>query len=321
MSQPESLGSSQSSKPWQVCEGCRSRKVRCDPGEEGCQNCLGAGVVCTRRPAFRFQDVTKKKSLQFAPHQIWTLPTVGLRYHDETPGLEEFYRGNVSSAHEKPSPLPSESGDQSGLVSSADGHTRSLGSARYDANVHWAAHEVRPDGLPAALRRDNTRLLPSSDAGSMTFADQISPPEWPLKQSPWTEISLTSETSPPSNSASVPSLSEAEAVLLRHYMENMASWADGPDLHRSFEVEASRIALTDPILRYAICAFASRHIHRHYDDRDAVALEYQDACLRLLIPAISDQQPISEGILAAVAILRQNEELDGKRGPHPSGTG
>lgn len=110
----------------------------------------------------------------------------------------------------------------------------------------------------------------------------------------------------------MPSLSEAEAVLLRHYMENMASWADGPDPHRSFEVEASRIALTDPVLRYAICAFASRHIHRHYNDRDAAALEYQDACLRLLIPAISDQQPISEGILVTVAILRQNEELDGE---------
>jgi hypothetical protein len=91
----------------------------------------------------------------------------------------------------------------------------------------------------------------------------------------------------------------------------MALWADGTDTGRSFELEASRRAITNPMLLYAICAFSSRHINRHRLDQDPVALEYQSMCLQLLIPAISGPDPVDDSARAAVAILRQNEEMDG----------
>lgn len=115
-------------------------------------------------------------------------------------------------------------------------------------------------------------------------------------------------------------LSETDALLLRNYTENMALWADGTDPGRTFELEASRRALAEPVLLYAICAFSSRHANRHRTDQDHLALEYQSMCLQLLIPAISGPELVDESVLAAVAILRQNEEMDGKlsfeRKPH-----
>jgi hypothetical protein len=92
----------------------------------------------------------------------------------------------------------------------------------------------------------------------------------------------------------------------------MALWADDTDPGRTFELEASRRALSEPVLLYAICAFSSRHMNRQQPEQDHVALEYQSLCLQLLIPAISGPQPADESVLAAVAILRQNEEMDGK---------
>ncbi|KAF2160099.1 hypothetical protein M409DRAFT_70637 [Zasmidium cellare ATCC 36951] len=97
---------------------------------------------------------------------------------------------------------------------------------------------------------------------------------------------------------------------MRNFIENVALWADGPDPNRSFELEASRIAMREPVLKHAICAFSSRHLNRHDVNNVAEALEHQSRCLELLIPAVSGQRPVSDGVLAAVAILRQNEEMD-----------
>ncbi|KAK6403354.1 hypothetical protein LTR81_021672 [Elasticomyces elasticus] len=101
-----------------------------------------------------------------------------------------------------------------------------------------------------------------------------------------------------------------EALLIRNYVEHMAQWADGPDVSRHFELEVPRRALRDPLLKHAVCTFSSRHINRQSSTQQAEALEHQDACLRLLIPAMSGSEPITENVLAAVAILRQNEEMD-----------
>ena len=129
--------------------------------------------------------------------------------------------------------------------------------------------------------------------------------------SPWAQ-SVDSDHAAASRLELTRPLSEMEAMLLRNYTENMALWADDTDPGRTFELEASRRALSEPVLLYAICAFSSRHMNRQQPDQDHVALEYQSLCLQLLIPAISGPQPVDESVLAAVAILRQNEEMDGK---------
>ncbi|CAG8278055.1 unnamed protein product [Penicillium salamii] len=108
-------------------------------------------------------------------------------------------------------------------------------------------------------------------------------------------------------------LSEREAILMRNFVENMALWADITDPRRHFETEVSVRAFKEPVLRYAIFAFSSRHLNRQ-DNSDATeALQHHNCCVQLLIPALSGPRDnITEDILAAVAILRQHEEMDGE---------
>jgi hypothetical protein len=66
-------------------------------------------------------------------------------------------------------------------------------------------------------------------------------------------------------------------------------------------------------LRYAIFAFSSCHLDRRDSSDVTEALQYYNCCLELLIPVLSGaREHITEDILAAVAILRQHEEMDGQ---------
>ncbi|CAM1501250.1 Fc.00g104120.m01.CDS01 [Cosmosporella sp. VM-42] len=102
----------------------------------------------------------------------------------------------------------------------------------------------------------------------------------------------------------------------------MASWADITDLGRHFEIEVPRRALGFPVLRYAVLAFSSRHLNRHMIATNTEALEYYNKCLGLLIESVSEQGgQVSEEVLAAIAILRQYEEMDADdRELHLAGT-
>lgn len=112
------------------------------------------------------------------------------------------------------------------------------------------------------------------------------------------------------------SLSSTEALLLRNFTDRMALWTDVADPFRTFETSISRLTLTDPIIRSAICAFSARHFYRcqEGEDGDREALHYQNRCLNLLIPSMSGNRRITASVLTAVALLRQNEEMDGQSG-------
>jgi hypothetical protein len=111
-------------------------------------------------------------------------------------------------------------------------------------------------------------------------------------------------------------LSANEARLLRNFTDRMALWTDVADPYHNFQTTVSRLALTDPIIRSAICAFSARHLYRcqESEDDDAEALYHQNQCLNLLIPSMSGSHRITASVLVAVALLRQNEEMDGKSG-------
>jgi hypothetical protein len=88
--------------------------------------------------------------------------------------------------------------------------------------------------------------------------------------------------------------------------------ADITDPYRHFESEVPARALKEPVLRFAIFAFSSRHLNRQNDSNTAEALQYHNECVQLLIPALSEPEHITEDFLTAVAILRQHEEMDGR---------
>ncbi|KAI6879756.1 hypothetical protein KC360_g7726 [Hortaea werneckii] len=141
-----------------------------------------------------------------------------------------------------------------------------------------------------------------------------------------TEAVINFQTAPVSNQTSpedtliyvtndfeaIAPFTEQEAHLIRNYAENMALWTDATDPLRSFELEVPRRALTEPLLKHAICAFSARHYYRSQSGTsgEAEALDHQNKCLELLIPAMSGSQANSVSTLTAVAVLRQNEEMD-----------
>ena len=123
-------------------------------------------------------------------------------------------------------------------------------------------------------------------------------------------IGHSPESQPP---RPVMAFTKREATLMRNYTENMALWADATDLKRHFELEVPRRALYFPVLRYAVFAFSSRHLSRDLPDTSTEALEYYDKCLSLLIEAVAESsEPVDEVTLAAIAILRQYEEMEGE---------
>jgi hypothetical protein len=277
-------------KPLPVCEYCRDRKIKCEFYQDPCRECRIVGLECVRTSAIRFKyhlGSGSSEGQKFPSHQVWTLPKTALRYHDETPELIDMYDGSDTAL------------GSSGMVG---GEPRSNTSAK---NIPTAneQHEVATNRNPMHLSEvlmDNFRSPQDSTAPGASSQNYDSP--WAQS----VDSQLVRNTEP------VIALSANEALLLRNYTENMALWADDTDPGRSFELEASRRAITNPVLLYAICAFSSRHVNRHRLDQDHMALEYQSMCLQLLIPAISGPDPVDDSARAAVAILRQNEEMDGK---------
>lgn len=133
----------------------------------------------------------------------------------------------------------------------------------------------------------------------------------PASQGSSMSHSTTHQGLSPSSAPPVVPFTSQEAVLMRNFIENMASWADATDMRRHFEIEVPRRALCFPVLRYAVCAFSSRHLNRSMPDTTTESLEYYDKCLELLIEAVSGQDgQVEEEVLAAIAILRQYEEMD-----------
>lgn len=103
----------------------------------------------------------------------------------------------------------------------------------------------------------------------------------------------------------------SEAVLLRHFVQNLAIWLDLCDPMQHFQVEVPRRAGICPILLNAIFALSARHLS-HIGNYDSFASNrYHDECLKYLIPMLNNTATISdETLFAATIILRVLEEID-----------
>lgn len=268
--------------PVQVCKTCKVRHRKCDSQQDGCQQCKDAGIACVRPPSLKFRYHPMQKALSRASPGLWrpcTIPRAPAEFYDETPELQAMYRGN----EETPDPQP-ERRRASTHNTLADNVWKDNGDNLTDGYVVTRCPE---DTMPLDYSMDDTSPF------SEPYVDQMSPHDAQLDSCPLTPI---------------------EALLLRNFTDHMAQWTDIADPFRTFENVVSRLAMTDLVVRTAICAFSARHFYRCQDDEDgdAKALDYQNRCLQLLIPSMSGGQKITESILTAVALLRQNEEMDGE---------
>ncbi|KAJ5569465.1 uncharacterized protein N7459_008895, partial [Penicillium hispanicum] len=269
-----------------------------DLQSKACKHCRNVGVQCDRNPV-RFRDglsLPKEPEVAFPDQGIWPrlhdkgiLIVRGIHFHDETPEIVGLYLEPL----EEPS---------------------------------------------CPIRSDSTAFLAVEGQNGTHHSDQGHPKQSPLPTNPTVEdlslLSLSVHSSKSSgrrcHSHPYQPFTEREAILIRNFVENMALWvretlqqrmlaqlmieakADITDPQRHFESEVPIRAFSEPVLRYAILAFSARHLNRQ-DTGDATeALQYHNRCVQILIPALSEpEKHITEDVLAAVAILRQHEEMDG----------
>ncbi|GFF24094.1 hypothetical protein IFM58399_00533 [Aspergillus lentulus] len=279
---------------------CRARHLRCDTKTPACDNCRTAGEDCERFLNIRFRnglDFVKDQDVTFPEKGPWPSLTGPIRFYDETPETESLYITSNSSPSSQ---------------------------VRHDTGYSDGSH----CGLPGSDVREQRpyQTLPEKDTPvTQQIFTPASRPTYaasnigsPVAHLGYPDAECTTELRRDSTSLTDfarsqthTSLSAREAVLFRNFVDNMALWTDITDPQRHFEIVAPARALHEPVLRAAILAFSSRHINRQRPDGDTESLKYHNQCLELLIPALScNDNEITEELLAAIAILRQNEEMD-----------
>ncbi|GFF43892.1 hypothetical protein IFM51744_05631 [Aspergillus udagawae] len=275
-----------------------ARHLRCDTKTPACDNCRYAGEACERFLNIRFRnglDFVKDQDVTFLEKAAWPSLTGPIRFYDETREIESLY------VESNPSP-PSQ-------ASQGIGYLNGTHCSPAVSDAHCRGFQIFLDEEASVTQQSST------PANRLTYALNI---ESPITHHGSPEAECTTELR--RNSASLSgfassqrhsSLSAREAVLFRNFVDNMAMWTDITDPQRHFEMVAPSRALHEPVLRAAILAFSSRHINRQRPDGDTESLKYHNQCLELLIPTLScNDNEITEELLAAIAILRQNEEMD-----------
>ncbi|KAI2933774.1 transcriptional regulator family: Fungal Specific TF [Aspergillus niger] len=267
------------------CQRCRS-----DTNSPACSHCRRAGVDCERGINVRFRnglEILGNDDTLFPEKHLWPYLMGPLRFVDETVIIKRLYEV-VESEHDG-------STEQSRGVN--DAPVTPIGTGQYQALEQYTP-PLTGDNHPLQTLYHNGR---SSELGLlMGNAFQHS------DRNPGREVQTDSLVQEPRFS-----FNEREATLMRNYVENMALWADITDPHRHFEIEVPVRAMQDPVLRYAIFAFSSRHVERQRKGNEAEALQYHNHCLQLLIPTLSGTGgDLTDVVLATVAILRQHEEME-----------
>ncbi|KAI6867851.1 hypothetical protein KC323_g3309 [Hortaea werneckii] len=335
------VGAQKASKPHAtpVCLPCKTRHRKCEWTEGGgdgggggggggidgddneaekerpCSHCASLGIECVPQPSlkFRYHPLQKILSDGGSFTDVWQRtsrsPRASLCFHDETPELlATYHQGEQPLTTEARQPPPSLPQDSPALAQSVgeDGGA----SVTLDNLI---ANQTIAEQQPSVIRADITQSFTvdyDHDDDDDDDDDNI--------DSTAGNNDDDDDDDDHHDDDGLDGLSVTEALLLRNFTDNMALWTDVADPFRTFETVVSHLALTDLVIRHAICAFSARHYYRcggggaANDDGDgnSKALAYQNRCLNFLIPSMSDSSKMSPSVLTAVALLRQNEEMD-----------
>ncbi|KAL6918694.1 hypothetical protein FSST1_002720 [Fusarium sambucinum] len=266
------------------CTACRVRHVRCNKEGLSCQACVEAGINCERALQVRFRTgLDQSAGYSFSSNQVWVRPRKSLEYVDETDQVSQNYKDQDQDLLLNDDlPLSPDLTDRDQQMSAlAHISPASNTSQNLSTSSQTSHHDLI--GFPRNLQTSQD-LHSNSELGSSPGSTCYRP-----------AIPFTTR----------------EAVLIKNFTENMALWADATDINRHFELEVPRRSLYFPVLRYAVFAFSSRHLNRDQPDTSTEALEYYNSCLNVLIEAVDKLNGrIDEETLAAIAILRQYEEME-----------
>ncbi|KAF4247765.1 hypothetical protein CNMCM8980_006988 [Aspergillus fumigatiaffinis] len=254
-----------------------------------------AGEKCERFLNVRFRDgldFVKDQDVTFPEKGPWPSLTGPITFYDETREIESLYvESNLSPSSQE------SSNDSNCILPGSDVHREPRSHIFSEGDAPLTQQRSTPPNRPTCGLNIGSPITETRSPDAECTAE--------LRRN---SASLSGFAS---SQTHYTSLSAREAVLFRNFVDNMASWTDITDPQRHFEMVAPARALHEPVLRAAILAFSSRHINRQRPDGDTESLKYHNQCLELLIPTLScNDNEITEELLAAIAILRQNEEMD-----------
>ncbi|KAL5121490.1 hypothetical protein ACEQ8H_000562 [Pleosporales sp. CAS-2024a] len=133
----------------------------------------------------------------------------------------------------------------------------------------------------------------------------------PLGHLHQTESSTFVFQQPPGQPILWPLEHEQEAMLLQHYIENVALFFDMVDNECHFGVHVVQRAKKNSTLMNAILALSARQLSRTTNFDPYIADAYYQRCFDTLIPALNENVAIKEeSLLAATIILRLLEEMN-----------
>ncbi|KAL6153892.1 hypothetical protein ACJQWK_01782 [Exserohilum turcicum] len=280
-----------------VCSNrCRSRHYRCDGKQPQCSRCEHAKKECVYESGRRFRRSSISDS--FSAQQPWVAYPPRIQFLDESPEIRSHYVQDGYSPFSSPSiryhspPPASASGHSNALTPNSTIFTPTEGLTvlsllNSESPVHQQASvpPVTHDQLSSTSAYEH-----HDDANANnTFVYQQPAGEpilWPLEH-------------------------EQEAMLLQHYIENVALFFDMVDTRDHFGVHIVQMAKQNSTLMNAILALSARQLSRIADFDPYVADAYYQKCFDTLIPALNDNSTIKEEpLLAATIILRLLEEMN-----------
>ncbi|KAH7117723.1 hypothetical protein B0J11DRAFT_90108 [Dendryphion nanum] len=276
------------------CNRCRSRHYR-DGKQPKCSRCAQAAKDCIYDTGRRF----RRSSIQeaFSDGQPWLPLPPRIQFLDESHEIRAQYDSDFSPFDHTPpkqtcSPAPS-SGTSAinqvetpppSIISPTEGvSVLSLLNSESPAQSH---QQFSTPDVPYETQLSHSPA-PASDLHTFVYQQAPGVPIlWPLEH-------------------------EQEAMLLQHYLDNVALFFDMMDNRRHFGNHVVQRAKKNSTLMNAILALSARHLSRVTDFDPYVADAYYQRCFETLIPALNDNISIrDESLLAATIILRLMEEMN-----------
>ncbi|KAF2710843.1 hypothetical protein K504DRAFT_480921 [Pleomassaria siparia CBS 279.74] len=278
------------------CNRCRTRHYRCDRKQPKCGRCKQASKDCVYETGRRF----RRSSIQgtFSDSQPWVSLPPRIQFLDESQEIRSQYAGDsdystispITPAVQDLSPVPNYPSREvtqietppPSIVSPTEGLTV-LSLLNSASPVHSHQSYSAP---PATLY--GPHVPPSLlEPGSFVYQQPPGVPVlWPLEH-------------------------EQEAMLLQHYLDNVALFFDMIDDERHFGNHIVQRARKNSTLMNAILALSARQLSRTTDFDPYVADAYYQRCFETLIPALNDDIATrDESLLAATIVLRLLEEMN-----------
>jgi hypothetical protein len=348
------MGPKTKTKVEDPCARCREHHLKCDEGNP-CKRCEKSGQDCQRATGAKFRNGSSAKyDKAFKKDQTWLGHTkrAQIEFVDQTTEVERSY--------------VQDDGDEIQRTKSAQEATSSLKCAPLPAPVRPATSDftsvpsagsysfsispIDPENSPKRRRIEDAPFVFTAGVERTTTSPSSSAHYSPVANySPVATSHSQLSRLPDTAAAAVPSLESGMLsprvwkeqffwpnaytttqclCLMRHFIEDMATWFDVADPSRHFTLVVPQRARRCPPLLNAVFTASARHLARmgRYKTADGTikyagtrlpnltantAIEYHNAVLAYLIQLSTDPIEVgNEDLLASAVVLRFYEELD-----------